>query len=59
MVSGNGYLLVPGRPINFDNGRTGNTVLAVGAGGRLFGYFSLAPTISLFPLLSGIDGSMM
>ena len=34
-------------------------MLAVGARGGLFGYFFLAPTISLFLLLlSGMDGSM-
>ena len=33
MVSGYGYLSVPGRPLNLDNCRARRTSLAVGAGG--------------------------
>ena len=44
-----GKLSVPGRPSTLDDSREGPIALAVGAGGGLFGHFSL---ICLFSFLS-------
>ena len=47
VVSGDGYLSVPGRPIDLDDGRARAYCACSRCWCGLFGYFLLAPTISL------------
>ena len=57
VVSGDGYLSVPSRPINLDNGRARTEFACSRCWWGLVGYFFSRLSFLLLPL-SGMDGSI-